>query len=188
MGLAAGKKAEEHLLGSGTRMALVGMGSRKSLENRQASYVKKACLEQNNEAAERCKRTRAMTSGGLGKPPAQPPPGSCRWENHLREAQQSTGGGQGVELLSKSCSCEDALKTPGHGSSAGKCVGKVSSAGVHHGLSTFGKVLRSPRAVSLPAHSAGRPIERERLFRTDWLTWKLQISLSPASEYNLVFS
>lgn len=34
-GVAAGKKVEEHLLGSGARMALLGMGSRKSLENRQ---------------------------------------------------------------------------------------------------------------------------------------------------------
>lgn len=134
MGVAAGKKVEEHLLGSGARMALMGMGSRKSLENRQAGYIKKRCSEENSEAAERCKKNRAMTSGELGKPPVQPPPGSCPWENHLREAQQSTGGGQAVELSSKSCSCEHALQTPGHGSSAGKRVGKVSSAGVRRRL------------------------------------------------------
>lgn len=102
-------------------MVLVSMGSRKGLENRQASCVKKPCLEENSEAAERCKRNRAMTSGGLGKPPLQPPPGSRPWKKHLREPRQSTGGSQGVELLSKSCSCEDALQTPGHGSSAGEC-------------------------------------------------------------------
>lgn len=72
MGVAAGKKVEEHLLGSGARMALMGMGSRKSLENRQAGYIKKRCSEENSEAAERCKRKRAMTSGELGKPPVQP--------------------------------------------------------------------------------------------------------------------
>lgn len=75
-----------------------------------------------------------MTSVGLGKPPVQPPPGSCPWENHQQEAQKSTGGSQDVELLSKSCSCEGALQTSGHGSPAGKCAGKVSSAGVHHRL------------------------------------------------------
>lgn len=101
-----------------------------------------------------------MTSGGLGKPPAQPPPGSYPWENHLWEAHQDAGSGQGVELLNKSCSWEDALQTPGHRSSAGKCVGKVSSAGAHHRLlPPLEKALRSPRAVSLPAHSAGRLIE-----------------------------
>lgn len=116
MGVAAGKKVEEHLLGSGERMALVGMGSRKGLENRQASCVKKLCLEKSKEAAGRRKRSRAMTRGGLGKPAAQAPPGSCPWESHLQEAQQSSS--RAVELLSKSWSSEDALQTPGHRSSA----------------------------------------------------------------------
>lgn len=49
----------------------------------------------------------------------------------------------------------------------------------------LGKVLSSPRAASLTAHSAGRLTERKII--QDRLTWKLQISLCPASEYNLVF-
>lgn len=40
MGVAVRNKVEKHLLGSGARMALLGMGSRKSLENRQEAMSK----------------------------------------------------------------------------------------------------------------------------------------------------
>lgn len=44
-------------------------------KQRQAGYVRNLYLEENGEAAERCKRNGVMTSGGLGKPLAQSPPG-----------------------------------------------------------------------------------------------------------------
>lgn len=138
-------------------------------------------MEENNKAPERCQRNRAMTSGGLGKPP----PGS--WENHPREAQQSSGSGQDVELLSKRCSCEDALQTLGHGSSAGKAVGKMSSAVSITGCFHVWKDAEASPCC-FPASSQCRQTDRERENIKDGLTWKLQISLPPASEYNLVFS
>lgn len=112
--VAAGKKAENCLLGCRAGMALVSMGTRKSLESKDNLCQNTVFGKEQWNSRAAGGIGRALTSGGKSTS-ADTSRKMSLMKTICVRPQQHIGDDQDVELLSKSCPRTDTLERPGHG-------------------------------------------------------------------------